>query len=375
MMIQSGRESICAHRDRVLLASYGSVDLMLCTSCGIVFSSRMMEKPAKAGSYDDFYKKAGAERFRFGVEFLVRLFRMARAVFLTLLAPEAGTILDVGSGRGWMLQDLKRKFHFRRTAGIQISRPAVEFSRKVLGLEIFDRDLLEVDFGRSRFDVVTLWHVLEHVRRPQETIRRCGQLLNPGGLLVVEVPNFNSWTCPWTLPYWLGFDPSRHMTFFTQSALTSLLERNGFDVRRTRTFSLEYSPFFSAQSILDRMTGEDQFFYRWLQVPSFSAKALMHVVLFCFLVPPCLLINLALFWTGRGEVLRVIARKKSGPKVPAGRIRECEFQADAGCFRSRIPGTRTDPCVRNILPECSRPSPGRAFSFLKPPHRCRRSRP
>jgi 2-polyprenyl-3-methyl-5-hydroxy-6-metoxy-1,4-benzoquinol methylase len=315
MVIQSGHESICAHRDRILLAAYDPVDLILCTSCGIVFSSRMNEKSAKAESYDDFYDKTGAKRFRFGVESLVRLFRMGRAVFLTFLAPHARTILDVGSGRGWMLHDLKKKYHFRRTAGIQISRPAVEFSRKVLGLEIFDRDLLEAGFGRSRFDIVTLWHVLEHVQRPQETIMRCRQLLNPGGLLVVEVPNFNSWTCPWTLPCWLGFDPCHHMTFFTQSSLTSLLERNGFDIRRTRTFSLEYSTFFSAQSILDRLTGEDQFFYRWLQVPSFSVKALIHLMLFCLLAPPCLLINLALFWTHRGEVLRVVARRRSGPPV------------------------------------------------------------
>jgi 2-polyprenyl-3-methyl-5-hydroxy-6-metoxy-1,4-benzoquinol methylase len=312
-MINSGNCPICAHRDRVLLADYDSVSLMLCISCGMVFSSRMSESSADEGSYDDFYNKKGARRFNFGVEAMVRLFRMGRAVFLTVLAPDAGTILDVGSGRGWMLNDLKRKYRFRRTAGIQISRPAVEFSRNVLGLEIFDRDLLEADFGRGRFDIVTLWHVLEHVRKPEETIRRCWQLLNPGGLLVVEVPNFDSWTCPWTLPYWLGFDPSHHLTFFTPSALTSLLERNGFDIRRTRTFSLEYSTFFSAQSILDRVTGEDQFFYRWLQVPAFSAKALIHLALFFLLVPPGLLIKLALFWTRRGEVLRLIATRRNGP--------------------------------------------------------------
>ena len=315
MVIQYGHETVCPHHDRLQLAAYGSVNLTLCTFCGLVFSSRINEKSAGTGSYDDFYTKTGAKRFRFGAESLVRLFRMGRAVFLTLLAPGAETILDIGSGRGWMLHDLRRKYHFKRTAGIQISRPAVEFSRKVLGLEIYDRDLLETDLGRSRFDIVTIWHVLEHVKRPQETIRRCRELLNPGGMLVVEVPNFDSWTCPWTLPKWLGFDPSHHLTFFTQSSLISLLERNGFDIRRIRTFSLEYSTFISAQSILDRITGEDQYFFRWLQVPSLSAKALLHLMLFCLLAPPCLLVNLALFWTGKGEVVRLVARRRSGPQV------------------------------------------------------------
>jgi 2-polyprenyl-3-methyl-5-hydroxy-6-metoxy-1,4-benzoquinol methylase len=316
IMIKNKHGSICSHRENAMFARYGSVDLILCTTCGLVFTSPLNKKRMDASSYNNFYKTTGAARFSLGVESLVRLFRLGRAAFLAILAPDANTILDVGSGRGWMLNDLKKKYFFQRTTGIQVSRPAVDFSRKELGLEIFDRDLLEVDFGRSRFDIVTMWHVLEHVQHPQETIRRIHELLNPSGLLVIEVPNLDSWTSAWTLPYWLGLDPDYHLTFFTPSSLISLLERNGFEIKRIRTFSLEYSTFISAQSILSRITRKDQVFFRWLQNPTLSGTALIHLILFGLLALPCLVINLALFFTLHGEVLRVVARRRSGPPMP-----------------------------------------------------------
>jgi len=315
IVIQQERIPICSHRGSIVFGRYGSVDLHLCTACGLVFSSLMTEKRADASAYDNFYKPESAARFGLGMESIIRLFRLGRAVFLTTLAPEAKTILDIGSGRGWMLSDLRKRYGFKKTVGIQVSRPAVEFSRNKLGLEIFDRDLLEADFGRSRFDIATLWHVLEHVRHPQETIRRIHELLNPGGVLVIEVPNFDSWTCAWTLPYWLGLDPAHHLTFFTPSSLVSLLERNGFEIKRNRTFSLEYSAFISAESILSRITRKDQVFFRWLQNPNLSVTAFVHLILFGLLFMPCLFVNLALFFTLRGEVLRVVAMRRDGPQA------------------------------------------------------------
>jgi 2-polyprenyl-3-methyl-5-hydroxy-6-metoxy-1,4-benzoquinol methylase len=309
-------KAVCSHEGSIVFDRYATGKLNLCTTCGMLFSRPRDRARADSSVYRRFYKNQSASRFSPGVEFVIRLFRLCRAVALSNLSPDARTILDIGSGRGWMLYDLKKKFRFAKTAGIQISRPAALFSRQRLGLEIYDRDLLELDFGQNRFDIVTLWHVLEHVRHPQETVRRIHELLNPKGLLVVEVPNFSSWTCALTLPYWLGLDLDYHLSFFTPVSLISLLERNQFEIKKISTFSLEYSAFFSAQSILGRITRTDQLFYRWLQNPSFSITALLHMTGFCILFPPCLLINVILFFTLRGEVLRVVARKK--PVHPAG---------------------------------------------------------
>ena len=309
-------QAICSHQGSILFAQYTTGKLNLCITCGLVIGRPLNMKRAESSIYNRFYKNESSSRFGPGAEFLIRLFRLGRAVTLSVLSPEARTILDVGSGRGWMLYDLKKKFRFARTAGIQIAKPAAQFSRQRLGLEIFDRDLLELDFGKDRFDIVTLWHVLEHVRHPQETIRRIHQLLNPQGLLIVEVPNFFSWTCARTLPYWLGLDLDYHRSFFTSTSLISLLERNQFEIKRIRSFSFEYSTFISAQSILGHITRTDQVFYRWLQNPTFSMRALLHLTGFCILFPPCFLINMILFFTLRGEVLRVVARKKHTQAAP-----------------------------------------------------------
>jgi 2-polyprenyl-3-methyl-5-hydroxy-6-metoxy-1,4-benzoquinol methylase len=309
------KNTICPHSDRRVLFRYDQANLIYCNACGFVFSDRFVRIKPDIKKYEGFYEEESAARFNWAMEVLVRLFRFSRAFQISMLAPKAKTILDVGSGRGWMLFYLRKYFGFIRTAGTQISRNAVEFSRKKLGLEIFDRDLLDVDFGGSRFDTITIWHVLEHVAKAEETVWRIRDLLKPGGLFVVEVPNFCSWTSGWTGKYWLGLDLEYHITFFTPFALIALLEKYQFKIKRIRTFSLEYSTFISAQSILGWFTRTDQFFFQWLQNSKTSGKGLFHLILFCLLVPPCLLINLVLFFSRHGEVLRIVARKMDVTKA------------------------------------------------------------
>ncbi|MBN2143044.1 MAG: class I SAM-dependent methyltransferase, partial [Candidatus Aureabacteria bacterium] len=259
--------------------------------------------------YKDYYKnELAAGRFSFGMEWLIRLFRFFRAFKIWTLTPRAKSILDIGSGRGFMLYYLKKIFGFKRVEGTQISPNAVLFSRNILGLTIHDQDLLDIEF-KEPFEVITIWHVLEHVPDPIRYLERMYHLLTPKGKLVIEVPNFDSWTRPLTGKYWLGLDLDHHLSFFTPDSLTILLERNHFRVHRIHTFSLEYSTFLSAQSILSLLTKTDQFFFKWLQAPQWKGKALCHLSLFLILLPFCFLMNLLLYPTRKGEVLLMVAEK------------------------------------------------------------------
>ena len=184
------------------------------------------------------------------------------------------------------------------------------FSKKILGLEIWEKDLLKIPFQKGEFDIVTIWHVLEHVFQPEEYIKYLYSVMKKKGILLIEVPNFNSWTRKITGKYWLGLDIKYHRTFFTPKSLLKLLRKYNFRIINLHTFSLEYSVFISTQSIISKLTKTDSLFFEWLQSPGFKLIILLHVILFIIFSPVCFIINLLLYFTQKGEVLLVIARKE-----------------------------------------------------------------
>lgn len=259
--------------------------------------------------YKDYYKNETATRFNFGLEYVVKLFRLWRALKIKTLAPRANTILDIGCGRGWMLYFLKKYLGFKEVVGTQISPPALKFARERLRLKIYDRDLLELRLPGESFDVVTVWHVLEHVPDSVSYTKEMWRILKLGGVLLVEVPNLAAWSRSLAGKCWLSWDPKYHLSFFDPKSLTRLLTEAGFKIKAVHTHSLEYSTFTSVQSLVSRLTKTDQRFFKWLQRPYWSFAILVDLLLFALLTPPCFLINLLLYFTERGEVLLVIAEK------------------------------------------------------------------
>lgn len=272
---------------------------------GLFFAVKMVT----ANIYDDYYKNETATRFNFGLEQVVKLFRLWRAIKIKTLVPGATSILDIGCGRGWMLYFLKNYFGFEDVAGTQISLPAIKFARERLGLKIYDQDLLELKLPGESFDVLTIWHVLEHVPDPVSYVKEMYRLLKPGGTLMVEVPNLDAWSRQLSGQYWLSWDPKYHLTFFDPASLSKLLTSNGFKIKAVHTHSLEYSTFTSVQSLVSKITKTDQRFFEWLQRPSWSPVIIFDIFLFAVLALPCLLINLLLYFSRRGEVLLIVAKK------------------------------------------------------------------
>ena len=300
---------ICKNENSRIILETRSHNLFECLSCGLINAVKKEEKNIKPEEiYINYYKKEKVNRFGGLMEFIVKIFRFIRACRIFILKPKAKSILDIGSGRGWMLYFLKNYFGYGRTAGTQISENAYNFSKEKLKLEIYNKDLLELSLG-DKFDVITMWHILEHVEKPEEYIQRIYELLDNDGLLFIEVPNFNSWARVLTGKYWLALDLKHHLTFFTYSSLTNLLKKYNFKIKKIRTFSLEYSTFTSTQSIVNLITKSDSYFFEWLQNKNFNLKIIWHIFLFILLFLPCLIINLFLYFSKNGEVLTIIAQK------------------------------------------------------------------
>lgn len=106
----------------------------------------------------------------------------------------SGRLLDVGSGDGHFLK-FAREFY--DVTGTEISTKAIERAREQHGVELIQGELQGIDLGESGFDIITVFHVLEHVPYPAALIKRCRELLKDEGVLFIAVPNdMHSLTSP-----------------------------------------------------------------------------------------------------------------------------------------------------------------------------------
>ena len=145
-----------------------------------------------------------------------------------------GRLLDVGCGRGFFLKTA-HELGFD-VSGIDISSRAVEFARRVLNLSAEVCAMDELDHTGTRFDVITMWHVLEHFINPFHSLEKAASLLTPHGVCMVEVPNLHSLKFLTARHKWEGGNhPLYHRTFFTAATLRRALTTSGFrDVRRLK---------------------------------------------------------------------------------------------------------------------------------------------
>ncbi|MFL5322276.1 MAG: class I SAM-dependent methyltransferase, partial [Myxococcaceae bacterium] len=113
----------------------------------------------------------------------------------------------------------------------------------------------------GKFDVITLWHVLEHLHTPVETLRKLSELLNPGGALIISVPNFQSVQSQVFGGSWFHLDPPRHLLHFEPGTLSETLSRAGFQLDRERKFFPEYGSSGWVQSALNRVLPHNNYLY------------------------------------------------------------------------------------------------------------------
>jgi len=136
-------------------------------------------------------------------------------------------ILDVGAGTGDFLNVCKNNSW--TVFGTEPDLGAREIAEKK-GI-ILQKDLSKIK--NQKFDVITLWHVLEHVENLQEYISTLNNLLSDDGRLIIAVPNYKSYDAKYYKEFWAAFDVPRHLWHFSQTSIAKLFSEVNIIVEKT----------------------------------------------------------------------------------------------------------------------------------------------
>jgi ubiquinone/menaquinone biosynthesis C-methylase UbiE len=139
--------------------------------------------------------------------------------------PGKGKILDLGAGTGDFLAEAKKMGW--EIYGVEPNPGARELAAEK-GVDL-KKD--SAAFPDNTFDVISMWHVLEHVPDLEKQIEELYRLLKPNGLLVIAVPNFKSYDAEVYEKFWAAFDVPRHLYHFSPNAIKKIFKARHFSIR------------------------------------------------------------------------------------------------------------------------------------------------
>jgi SAM-dependent methyltransferase len=235
---------LCRCSDKEFLFSRFQLDIVRCSNCGVGYTERFpidVNDVYSNSEYlpiakNDYLRNVAYRKKRFGVE------RLEIINDYTDHSPSETRLLDIGCGTGWFLECAKEAGF--QVWGQEIGVELAEFTSKRLEACVFNCEVIQIE-KKERFDVITMFDVLEHVANPRQTLNHLFHLLKPGGVLIIFVPNLES----------VAFDilkerstqcmPVEHLFYFTEASLTNLLKSVGFKIKMFETKGMDIADLYS----------------------------------------------------------------------------------------------------------------------------------
>ncbi len=205
-------------------------EIVKCRACGFRFTNPR-PKASDLGKYYESAEYISHSNTRKGlfaaVYQQVRKYTLARKLSMISKFQQNGEILDIGCATGQFLHYMSE--HGWKTNGIEPDEKTRARAIEEYGLQVFPEEKLN-EFGKSKFDVITMWHVLEHVSELNVRMQQLKLLLKPEGTIIIAVPNCDSYDAKKYGQFWAGYDLPRHLYHFTKSDIKLLAEQNGFTI-------------------------------------------------------------------------------------------------------------------------------------------------
>lgn len=227
-----------------------------CRHCGLCYTANVTDAVLDA-AYSNAYYGSGQQKFLGLIEALVESGhrRQAQKILEVYRQPcsadtpgAAVSVLDIGCGRALLLQA------FARLGADCLGIERGEFpGAGPAGIDLHVGALQDPELSARRFDIIILWHVLEHITELGILLEELPRHIDPGGLLVISVPNFSSWQSRFFGKYWFHLDIPRHVAHFEKPWLEARLDAMGFEIIGANTLTPSQNLYGFLQSGLNRL--------------------------------------------------------------------------------------------------------------------------
>jgi len=211
-------------------ASSEAFYLCRCQDCGFLFTQDFPVE-AEIGRYyetPDYISHSDTKKGIVNKAYhWVRSYMLGRKA--RLVAREAhrktGRLLDIGTGTGYFADTMQRRGW--QVDAVEKNAQARAFAKEHFNLDVKPDTALR-EFAPGSFDVITLWHVMEHLEHLNETWDTLNNLLTEKGVLIIAVPNCSSYDAKKYGAHWAAYDVPRHLWHFTPGTIQKLGARHGF---------------------------------------------------------------------------------------------------------------------------------------------------
>lgn len=198
-----------------------------CRDCG---SAYLRPQPT-AEELKDFYNTTYQVDFRRNKKTASRKARRFLKEIDKFTKP--GGLLELGCSYGFFLK--KAKENGWTVKGLEWSGQACNYALRELNLDVSDESLHEFGLTQRKFDVVTAWHVLEHLADPWQELTNIRKVLNDEGIFSFTTPNLDSLQFKLLGNRWEWISPPAHLYMFGISSITHLLKKSGFEILKLET--------------------------------------------------------------------------------------------------------------------------------------------
>ena len=151
---------------------------------------------------------------------------------------KTGRLLDIGTGTGYFADAMMQRGW--EVDAIEKNAQARVFAKEHFDLDVKPDTALDA-LSSDSYDVVTLWHVMEHLEHLDAVWQRLSQLLTEKGVLIVAVPNCSSYDAERYGDYWAAYDVPRHLWHFTPVTMQQLASRHGFIMAERHPMPMDLS--------------------------------------------------------------------------------------------------------------------------------------
>jgi SAM-dependent methyltransferase len=267
------------------------------------------DAPAPADGHDTGAYAESRPRLSGAASPVLAMFDRTRLKLVRALVAPGARLLDVGAGRGRFVAAAAAAGY--DAEGLEPSERGLNAARRDYGVGLQRATVETAEVAPGSLDVVTLWHVLEHVEDPAAALATVAGWLRPGGALVLGVPNLASWQARVGGARWFHLDLPRHRTHFTPAGLTALLSASGFEVVSVRHALAEHNPFGMWQSAVNRVTRTPSYLFNLLKRNAPAASPDLAITLAALpLLPVAAVAELAAAAARRGGTVAVSARRR-----------------------------------------------------------------